>query len=774
VHPRQGQLTVKQSNYAIHTQQSFNQPSYYPINKTPSNLYQPIADWVGRLILPQVSDTDWVWLEVQHAPDEMAQLTGKIVRLEWTPESKSYVKTVNRDVRFTAATQNSELQGNIHPARLNNRLRVGPLQSLAGSRPDDNTIVTLENPKLINQSDGKIVLQIDSEPVLATGRFYGLVKILNSEGEFFQVQHYNRNSSKFDGGEERIRIPQQVIDTRNIYPSTPSQLATSPAGNQGWYIYGANNSEGIFVVQALVPRSLLQLQPNQLILGYESGLSYIKERNWQNTEVSKGTSYSVLLEPTQAANPRSNWQLGDQAIALHLFGGIGGRKGEALGVPGTVTGHFAFGLAEVVREPLANELQFNIQYQQIYAHNPDGIIAGKHSWADYMGNLQWGWSATRPVSDVLINFPPVTQDYNFSGVKISPVKEFLQQLQIMMARYRVGDGSGSSTVTPATSCIQDSSQALYAAIRVIKQKVTTSSIQQWLNDHPKDPQTLRFQQLVSLGTALEQQLSPLGIVRADWEKNADVLIGTEGRFSDGQKPDEGDRSVWAGLTTWRTIMPRRVHDELAALFLKHDAKLWFLRTNQIGGWQADISPIAPTVLLGQIKIPYTEIAPISIALERLLTSLVFPRLKDWLIVSVTLLIYGAITLPLGFRLGLLKFSSSPLSTSFWLALRTFIVPALGEELIFRVLLLPHPLEVVSWTRWIIHAFIVLLIFILYHRLTARAYSQPIFLLLTAPLGLACTVAYALTGSLWAIIIIHWIVVLVWLLLLGGKHKLQLN
>jgi predicted Abi (CAAX) family protease len=797
LHPQKQQLIyTKESNYAIHARQSFNQPQYYPIEQTLPSYYQPIANWVGRLILPDVqqmrSGADWLWLEVQHAPPEAKNLIGKVVRLEWkhTQQIQSYVRRVTRDVNFTPATKDSERAGNIHPSRLDGRLRVGPLQSLAGFRPNDDVIVTLDSVDIVEQGDSQILLQIEQEPVLATGRFYGLVKILKAEiptkakvpksSEFFRVRHYNPASSDFDGAEEIIRIPQQAIDTRNIPPSTPQQIEASTAGKAGWYIYGAKDASDVFVVQALAPRSLFQLQPDDIIWGTEAGINYIKYENWQKTEANKGKIRKALIVP-QTTQPLSEWHEGDKAIVLHIFGGIGGKKGEALSIPSTVTGHFAFGVTEIVRDRFTNELQFAIHYHQIYAHNPDGIISGTHSWANYMGNLQWGWLATRPVTDILIKFDPVTQDYNFDGIKLSPLQEFIRQLQIMMARYRVGDGTGSAIVTPAISCVQDSNQALYAAIKAIRQQVhSTPAIQQWLKTHPEDSQTLRFQQLVSLGLSLEKELLPLGIVRADWESNATAVAGID----DGKQPFR-DPSIWAGLTSWRSTTPRQAHDELAALFLKHGAKLWFLQSNQVGGWNPDIIPVAPTAFFGQIKIPFTQVSPMPIILNRVLASLAIPEVQDWLVVGVTLLMYGAIALPLGFSSGFLQlnFWSESWIKLFSVTLGGLIFPALSEELVFRVLLLPHPTEVVNWGNWALWAVFSLLLFILYHPLNGKIFSRfglptasnhPIFLTLAGLLGLGCTVAYALTGSLWAIATIHWIVVVVWLIFLGGMHRLYLK
>ncbi|MEH1767843.1 MAG: CPBP family glutamic-type intramembrane protease [Nostoc sp.] len=805
---RQPQLVQQESNYAIHIRQNFNQSGFYPITKTPSrNLYKPIGDWVGRLILPtkqQLQDAlDWVWMEVQYAPPTAQNLVGKIVRLEWKKNKDLLAldRAVTRDINFTSEVIKSQKQGNIHPFRLNGVRKVGILRSLAGANPVDETIVTLDASTIIDASQEKSILQIEREPILATGRFYGLVKIIkpiqsssktilfpkeNQDSDYFLVKHYNLNSNNFYGLEETIRIPQQVIDTRNFAPSSSQQIEQSPAGEDGWYIYGAADAKGVFTVSALAPRSLFQIQPRQIITGEELGLNYIQEVNWRNTEKNKGKFNTVLLKSVETQNSHnqsiSKWQEGNKAIVLHLFGGIGGRKAEPVGVPYTITGHFAFGIAEVVRDEFTNELRFETKYHQIYAHNPDGIIAGTHTWADYMGNLQRGWLATRPVSDILIKFDPVTQDYDFDGVKLSPLEEFQQQLQVTMARYRVGDGTGGAIVSPATSCVQDASQALYAAILAIKNQVaTTPQIQTWVRANPNHPQTLRFQQLVELGQSLEQELAPLGIVRADWQSQASILAGTG--IGKTTQPFE-DRSIWAGLTTWRTIMPKQAHDDLATIFLKHGAIMQVLRTNQVGGWQPNITPIAPTILLGQIKIPFTDISPLSIILNRVLASLAVPTLQDWLVIVVMLIIYSIIALPYGWKFGFLHIQiwSASWIDKCLLILRCLFLPAIVEELFFRVFLLPHPSEITNWFRWGFWAIVSLLLFVLYHPLNAKTFFKagistfydPIFLVLAAFLGIICTAAYNLTGSLFVIVLIHWVVVVVWLIVFGGIRKLDNN
>ncbi|MBD2415682.1 abortive phage infection protein [Nostoc calcicola FACHB-389] len=801
--PKQPQIVKQESNYAIHIRQDFNQSGFYPVAQIPSaKVYKPIGDWVGKLILPTKQELqdglDWVWMKVQHAPPTAQNLVGNIVRLEWKNKKNllAYVQAVTRDINFTSEVIKSEKQGNIHPFRLNGVRQVGVLRSLAGANPDDEAIVVLDSTTNIATSGKTNILQIEHEPVLVTGRFYGLVKIINpiksinknilgsqqkQNSDYFLVQHYNPNSNKFDGLQETIRIPQQVTDTRNFAPSSVQEIEKSLAGKDGWYIYGAKDAKGIFTVGAIAPRSLLQIHPRQIITGEELGISYIQEANWRNTEANKDKFNTVLLKSENSPN-QSIWQEGDKAIVLHLFGGIGGRKAEALGIPYTITGHFAFGIAEVIRDEFTNELRFEIKYHQIYAHNPDGIIAGTHTWADYMGNLQRGWLATRPVSDILIKFDPITQDYNFDGIKLSPLEEFQQQLQITMARYRVGDGTGGAMVSPSTSCIQDSSQALYAAILAIKNQVsTTHQIQTWLKANSNHPQALRFQQLVELAQSLEQQLAPLGIVRADWQSQAGRLTGTG--IDDTTKPFQ-DSSVWAGLTTWRTIMPRQAHDDLATIFLKHGAIIQVLRTNQIGGWQADITPIAPTVFLGQIKIPLTDISPFSTLLNRLLASLAVPTAQDWSVIVALLIIYSIIAIPYGLKSEFLHIEiwSANWINQCLLILRCFFAPALVEELCFRVFLLPHPSENPNLVEWSLSAIVSLLLFILYHPFNAKTFFKagyptfinPVFLALASLLGIICTVGYILTGSLWVIVVIHWAVVVVWLIVFGGIAKLDNN
>ena len=740
--------------------------------------------------------------EVYNAPPNSQALIGKVVRLEWSKEAALKAKIVTRDVHFTAEAIESQRTGNLHPSRLNGRSKVGSLQSLAGARPKDDVVVALGSVKVIAADidskpiaslkiDAKLpVLQITAEPTQVTGQFYGLVKILGSAGnsqdvpkacpgdspcpsEDYQVVHYNATSKKFDGIQEVIRIPQVLPSVDQLFQSTPRDLEKSAVGIDGWYIYGARSKEGLFVVQALQPRSLMRLKPDQILLGERAGLNYIRHHQWQ--EITKGTLKTVLIDPqaTRTNQALEQWKEGDRALLIHSFGGIGGNKAEPNPIFGTITGHFAYGLAEVGRDRFTQELQFKIRYFQVYSHNPNGIVAGVNSWANYMGNLQRGWLGTRPVADVLVKWDALTQDYDFGGIKLSPMWELQQQLSLMMARYRIGDGTGAALVTPASSCVQDSSQAVYRTIKSIEAQISTQpAIQAWLKSHPDHPQTQRFRQLAQFSRALERDLVPLGMVRPDWRKNADQLAGIRSNFV---KQDNG----LTQLLSWRTALPKVAHDQMTSLFLHHGAALWVLRTNQVGGWDADIAPLAPTQLLGQFYI-------IPNTFSRLIEAFKLPNLKDWLIAIALLLLYGLIAAPIGFQQQFLHLTMPFAGLSRWEAigfsLKLLWLPAIAEEIVFRVLLIPHPTEGADLLTTSLWAIASLVLFVVYHPLNAitfyyagyPTFFRSVFLLLSALLGLTCTVAYLLTGSLWAIAFIHWIVVLVWLQLLGGLQKLGLQ
>ena len=188
---------------------------------------------------------------------------------------------------------------------------------------------------------------------------------------------------------------------------------------------------------------------------------YFKKKAWQRLTEKKGTVSSVLLSSAAQTN-KTPWAEGKRALLIHVYGGIGGKKREPAAKSPLYFGHFAYGIAEVVREPLTGELRFEIVYHQIYTHNSNGIIAGSLHWSQYMGDRAFGWLGLRPVVDTLLELDEFTGDYGGEGWRRSPLDRLMYELEIMAARYRISDGTGGTFVGPANNCVQNANQALYA------------------------------------------------------------------------------------------------------------------------------------------------------------------------------------------------------------------------------------------------------------------------------------------------------------------------
>jgi len=241
-----------------------------------------------------------------------------------------------------------------------------------------------------------------------------------------------------------------------------------------------------------------------------------------------------------------------------------------------------------VRDPLADELRFDIRYYQVYTQNTDGLVAGTLHWSRYMGNRQFGWLGSRPTCDILLKLSCFTEDYDFSGDRRSPLRRMEAFLMAMTARYRIGDGTGATYVGPANNCSQDSNQALFASIQQMGQAIGENEalLRQWASENPTQAQ--RFKELMAFGKDLKQTLQPFGKPRPDWETN-EFNLGTT-------LEDKPLENLLMGISSWRTLLPRKASDTIAKEFLKYGASAWILRTNQVGGRDPEIAPIAPITL----------------------------------------------------------------------------------------------------------------------------------------------------------------------------------
>jgi predicted Abi (CAAX) family protease len=628
-------------------------------------------------------------------------------------------------------------------------------------------------------------LRIGRSPVQITGRWTALVQLLAPAPgtDRYRVQHFDPASGRFAGPIESVRIPRQPPDRYGRRLFDPRGLETTPVGAAGWFLHGAPDAAGVFTVQALEPRLLTQLRADRRLEGTAAALHQISQVNWNDTPRQRGSISRVALWPGHGRRTilgrrddpegHADWAIGDQALLIHSFGGIGGPGGEPTPFF-TVTGHFAFGQARVIADPFTGEPRFQLTYHQIYANNPNGIVAGTQDWSAYMGNLQRGWLGTRPVSDVLVKGDGQL------------LRELALQSEVLMARYRSGDGSGIALVTPATSCVQDSAQALWIAIDLLRRgtfkgsaaaQATSSGAATGAEAAGGNEPVAERQRLAALGRSLDRLLTPFGMVRSDWRRNAERVAGSLSHAAAGTGSGfHSGQSTTDVLLSWRSMLPRRAHDEFAQVFVRHGAPLWILRTNQVPGADGRLEPLAPTLVLGMI--------PVLSTLLRRLTDALFAPYPPSIPLTLALLgVYAALVLPQGLRSGFLaarRRRSWPTGQAIARAAGLFVMPALVEELIFRVALLPHPLEGSSPPVAVAWGALSVGLFTLYHPLAGRLwyrsgrplFEDPRFLLPCALLGVVCVIAYGATGSLWPPVLIHWIVVVVWLELLGGREALQ--
>lgn len=172
----------------------------------------------------------------------------------------------------------------------------------------------------------------------------------------------------------------------------------------------------------------------------------------------------------------------------------------------------------------------------------------------------------------------------------------------------------------------------------------------------------------------------------------------------------------------------------------------------------------------------------NILLQRSIESVIaVPSLTTCLEVGFLLFIYTSIVLPIGFRT---KFLHWNLLRSHQIIIKILLTslftPAILEEIFFRVLLLPHPTEKTSIVTLSFWTLISLILFVIYHPINAitffpagrKTFFEPVFLGCAALLGLICTIAYENSGSLWLAAFIHWLVVIIWLIFLGGYDRLR--
>lgn len=527
-----------------------------PAQADPKKFWKPTAEWAGRLILPQESERreGGVYFEVSQAPRQYPQLKGKKVWLEFA--KADWVDRVTTDVEFSKRTELSEERGNVHPVRLDGWKDVSPMESLAGARDQDDMLVELKSPKLV---DGK--LTVEREPVQISGTQKALVTFEKKiDAHTWQVRHYNPESKAFDG-------PTETVKTSGREDLAP--MKDRRTNRKGWYLYGDADAKGNMTVSALEPRELFQVKTDQVIQGHDSSVEFLRHENWRMEEQCKGQMTKTLLEPEPSSGEKSPvlqdamneaFKLGDRALLLHLFGG-------AIGAPATLgvyLGHFSFGTAQVVKDEFTGENRFDVEYKQVYAHNRGGVTSGSQKWHAYMGDTHRGYLFDRPVSDSILPLPEMFDDSKGAA----PYDALEQRLEEVMARYRSGQGEGSSIVTAAQNCSQDSSQALYAAMSDWKKAIANGTMSAAVTSVAED---------------LASHLTPLfGWAPKEWQMTAH-----------NQKVGRHKLRWIPALKSPNTILPRKNLEKLTELALDNKKPVLLVKTDVLGADNPGTIPSEP-------------------------------------------------------------------------------------------------------------------------------------------------------------------------------------
>jgi predicted Abi (CAAX) family protease len=545
------------------------------------------GSWTGRLIFPEQRKPDGgVWFEVYSAPKGITP-PGKTLWLSMdtqSPAPQEYVRRTTTSINFGASggrAAASMAAKNILPERLNGLANVSPLESLAGARPlhyqdrigsqmtADSVEVLLRSASLRNG-----VLYTSTEPVQIVGKEVALISFVEPVGEDqYKVKHYVRGSG-FSGAEEIVSLlptseRRPHHSTKNIHMSKLNQM--------GWFAYG-EHVNNLFLIRALEPRELMRALP----AGVPNGEDYIRKQNFENVSAEQGKISTATVSATRNYDIR----LGETGLVMHLFGGLAGKDGDStmllpISKRRFNPGHFSFGTGKVITEPFTGEPKFDIEYKQVYAHNSDGIVSGSNLWHSYSGSLKRGWMYSRPISDVFVKHSAFTSDY--TNANFSPLAALSHELEVMMGRFRSGDGTGVSEVTAATSCAQDSNQAMFIALKKGLDGLLSESTQSRLSDDEK-------KRAATLEKVMESYLSQVvrgANFRSDWKEALSEPLAIK---KDALSPLATFLSV---IESRKVLIPRWVYDDAAVLFLNAGATLQFLRTNQIGGQDPDIIPRAP-------------------------------------------------------------------------------------------------------------------------------------------------------------------------------------
>lgn len=154
-----------------------------------------------------------------------------------------------------------------------------------------------------------------------------------------------------------------------------------------------------------------------------------------------------------------------------------------------------------------------------------------------------------------------------------------------------------------------------------------------------------------------------------------------------------------------------------------------------------------------------------------------PTLWQWSETALWFLLFAVVAIPVGLKTGLMRYK--PVNDS-WQKLAAAMVialfaPSLFEEFLFRALLLPQPSEAMSAAGQVVSVIVADVLFVLGHVVVGWLFvpsARPLFynksfLALSAVFGLTASGIYLRTGSIWPCIVLHWGVVVAWMIWFDG-------
>jgi len=144
---------------------------------------------------------------------------------------------------------------------------------------------------------------------------------------------------------------------------------------------------------------------------------------------------------------------------------------------------------------------------------------------------------------------------------------------------------------------------------------------------------------------------------------------------------------------------------------------------------------------------------------------------------ILFMLFAVMALIIGFPAGLFTFALLDSKLAYILPFTLFIFPSLFEEAVFRGVLIPNNTQQGGIPKIIFYSLMSSTLFVIWHPINALTinpgaksfFLDPWFLFITFILGMVCSLGYIFSRSLWVPIIMHWLTVVIWVFLLGGRN-----